>query len=173
MGRKIEYCETSCCQECGCDPGGRRLLKVPEAAGFYQIHRNTVFRWMKLNLVEVVITPGGTRRIYEDSLIRENPPKSSTLDGSPPGDRTPKQMDLEQCHVCGAPVKHSRELITIRTAMEIALVSRSTVQRWISDGKVKSVKLPSGSPRIYLDSLFDDPILPKEAYATEAYCGAF
>ncbi|MFB3903527.1 MAG: hypothetical protein ACE15E_08745 [Acidobacteriota bacterium] len=125
---------------------------------------------MTLNLVESVVTAGGTKRIYEDSLFGQNLPEKPTHDGTPPVDRMTHQTDLEECHICGAAVRHSRVLITIRTAMEIARASRSTVQRWIRDGWVESVRLPSGSPRIYLDSLFNEPALPKEAYAAQAYC---
>jgi len=145
------------------------LLKVSEAARFCEVHRNTIFQWMSSNLIESFFTAGGTRRIPEDSLIRPNLPEGPAYHSIPPADRMRKQTDFEECHICGAAVRHSRVLITIRTAMEIARASRSTVHRWIRYGWVESVRLPSGSPRIYLDSLFNEPAFPGEAYATQAY----
>jgi len=145
------------------------LLKVSEAASFCTVHRNTIFQWMSLDLVESVVLPGGTRRIFEDSLIRPNLPEEPAYHSILPADGIRNQTDLEECYVCGRPVKHSRVLVTIRAAMKLARASRSTVYRWIRDGRVEPVRLPSGSPRIYLDSLFHEPAFAREEYATEAY----
>jgi len=78
------------------------------------------------------------------------------------------QRPMEECYVCGAPARQSRVPITIRTAMETARASRSTVKRWMSEGKVEWFRTPRGSPRIYLDSLFKDPTFQSEDYATDS-----
>jgi len=60
----------------------------------------------------------------------------------------------QRCPVCASPARRSRVLVTIKTAMEKTRASRSTVGRWMGLGYVEWVRLPRGSPRIYLDSLF-------------------
>jgi len=65
-----------------------------------------------------------------------------------------RPMISDRCGVCGAPVKRNRVLVTIETAMEKARASRSTVRRWMQAHLIDWGRLPRGSPRIYLDSLF-------------------
>ena len=43
-------------------------------------------------------------------------------------------------------------------ASMLCRVARATVYRWLRDGKVEWVELPSGRRRIYVDSLFRDPL---------------
>jgi hypothetical protein len=67
-------------------------------------------------------------------------------------------VPMERCYVCGAPVAEGRVLVDQVTAIRLAGVSRSSVQRWMRDGKVECAAGPAGHPRIYLDSLFRDPL---------------
>ena len=60
----------------------------------------------------------------------------------------------DRCPVCGAPARGRRVLVTIKSAMKKTRASRSTVGRWMGLGHIEWVRLPRGSPRIYLDSLF-------------------
>jgi len=47
-----------------------------------------------------------------------------------------------------------RETVTIRQAMAIVGVSRRTIQTWITDRKVETVRTAGGAPRIYRDTLY-------------------
>ncbi len=67
----------------------------------------------------------------------------------PPTPRVP-------CYVCSKPVEQARELVTVRMAMRICRVSRSTIKRWMRRGEIEFVRLASGIPRIYADSLLND-----------------
>jgi hypothetical protein len=58
------------CWNCGRDPRGRKLLTVPEAAAICAVAPGTVYRWMDEFRVQWVLTAGGQRRVYLDSLIR-------------------------------------------------------------------------------------------------------
>lgn len=53
-----------------------------------------------------------------------------------------------------------REIITVQEAVKRVGMSRRTVYNWIAQGKVELVRLPSGAPRIFADTLFK--IHPKE-----------
>jgi len=50
-------------------------------------------------------------------------------------------------------IKHQR--ITIRQVAEYCMVSNSTVQRWLKEGKLKSLKLPSNQKRISVADFMD------------------
>jgi hypothetical protein len=56
------------CWNCGRDPRGRKLLTVPEAAAICAVAPGTVYRWMDEFRVQWVLTAGGQRRVYLDSL---------------------------------------------------------------------------------------------------------
>jgi len=74
-----------------------------------------------------------------------------------PSKRPPRfSAPLEPCYVCTEPAERERELISIRMAMRICQVSRSTIKRWMRRGKIQWTKLASGIPRIYADSLVED-----------------
>ena len=45
----------------------------------------------------------------------------------------------------------SHTLVTVQHIAGYCLVSRSTVQRWIRDGKISAMKLPSGHFRVSLE----------------------
>jgi len=64
------------------------------------------------------------------------------------------QTVAQRCPVCQAPVARIRVLVTIKTAVGKTRTSRSTVRRRMLAGKIEWVRLPRGSPRIYLDSLY-------------------
>lgn len=49
-----------------------------------------------------------------------------------------------------------RKTISVAEACKLAGVSRRTVYNWMSTGKVKTTRTAGGSPRIYLDTLFQD-----------------
>jgi hypothetical protein len=68
-----------------------------------------------------------------------------------------------RCYVCGAPAKEERVLVDVRTAMRMCRVSRATLYRWMRDSLVDWVKLPYGTRRLYLDSLFREPPRPQDA----------
>lgn len=65
-----------------------------------------------------------------------------------------------RCYVCGAPAEQERVLVDIRSAMRICRVSRATLYRWMDEGLVDWVRLPYGTRRIYLDSLFREAPSP-------------
>jgi len=84
MNNETRPPETSCCGDNRSGPSGRKLLTVTEVAILFNVHKNTVYQWMNLNLVDWVYSPGGTRRIYEDSLIHEDLPEEPGPDTTPP-----------------------------------------------------------------------------------------
>ncbi len=53
-----------------------------------------------------------------------------------------------------------RELLTINHAALICHVSRRTIYNWIQHGKVAWCRMPSGTKRIYTDSLIRPPEAP-------------
>ncbi len=46
----------------------------------------------------------------------------------------------------------SREWVTERSIAGYCMVSPSTVRRWIKDGKLPAIQLPSGQHRVAVDS---------------------
>lgn len=50
-----------------------------------------------------------------------------------------------------------RQTVSIMKACEICSVSRRTVYNWIATNKVEFVRIPSGSIRIFVDTLFKKP----------------
>jgi len=60
---------------------------------------------------------------------------------------------LEKCPYCG----EDRILLTVNEATEIASVNRKTIYRWIRTGTLEHCVLPSGSIRIFKDSLIRPP----------------
>jgi hypothetical protein len=71
---------------------------------------------------------------------------------------TNTMIATENCYVCGAMVPQARVLIDIPTAAELTRASRSSVERWVRAGVVECGPGPRGQVRIYLDSLFHDPL---------------
>lgn len=47
-----------------------------------------------------------------------------------------------------------REIVTVTRACEILSVSRRTIYNWMKDNRVEYIYTPSGTRRIYLDTLF-------------------
>ena len=50
-----------------------------------------------------------------------------------------------------------REVISINEACEAVGVSRRTMYNWIKQGKVKYIRIASGSVRIFVDTLWRSP----------------
>lgn len=49
----------------------REALTVNEVCGALKVGRRTVYRWIRDGLVEFYHTPGGSVRVYRDSLKRD------------------------------------------------------------------------------------------------------
>ena len=59
-----------------------------------------------------------------------------------------------------------RKTISIMKACELVGVSRRTIYNWIAAGKVEYVRTAGGSVRIFLDTLWREPVAaPAEAWA--------
>ena len=67
-----------------------------------------------------------------------------------------------RCHVCGGPAEQERVLVDIELAARLCRVSRVTLYRWMKRDLVEWAELTGGRRRLYLDSLFRDPIIPQE-----------
>ena len=50
-----------------------------------------------------------------------------------------------------------RKTISIMKACELVGVSRRTMYKWLSSGKIEYVRTAGGSVRIFVDSLWRDP----------------
>ena len=77
-----------------------------------------------------------------------------------------------RCYVCGGPAEQERVLVDIDLAARLCRVSRPTLYRWMKRELVEWAELPHGRRRLYLDSLFRDPIIPQEimpAYPPRPY----
>jgi len=77
-----------------------------------------------------------------------------------------------RCYVCGGPAEQERVLVDIDLAAKLYRVSRPTLYRWMRRELVEWAELPHGRRRLYLDSLFRDPIIPQEimpAYPPRRY----
>ena len=77
-----------------------------------------------------------------------------------------------RCYVCGGPAEQERVLVDIDLAAKLCRVSRPTLYRWMRRELVEWAELPHGRRRLYLDSLFRDPIIPQEimpAYPPRRY----
>lgn len=57
--------------EGGAQPAAREALTVNEACLLVKVGRRTIYRWIQDDLVEYYHTPGGSVRIYRDSLKRD------------------------------------------------------------------------------------------------------
>ena len=57
-----------------------------------------------------------------------------------------------------------RKAISIMKACELVGVSRRTIYNWISAGKVEYVRTAGGSIRIFVDSLWREPLLNEQPY---------
>jgi len=57
-----------------------------------------------------------------------------------------------------------RKAISIMKACELVGVSRRTIYNWISAGKVEYVRTAGGSVRIFVDSLWRDPMLNEQPF---------
>jgi hypothetical protein len=76
------------------------------------------------------------------------------------------------CYVCGGPAEQARVLVDIDLAAKLCRVSRPTLYRWMRRELVEWAELPHGRRRLYLDSLFRDPIIPQDimpAYPPRRY----
>jgi len=51
-----------------------------------------------------------------------------------------------------------RETISIRQACELVDVSRRTIYNWLANGKLEYVRTAGGSVRIFIDTLWRDPV---------------
>jgi excisionase family DNA binding protein len=51
-----------------------------------------------------------------------------------------------------------RETISIRQACELVSVSRRTIYNWLANGKIEYVRTAGGSVRIFIDTLWRDPV---------------
>jgi len=60
------------CWNCGKDPQGRKLFSITEASDYCKVSIQTIYRWMEDYRVQWILTAGGQRRIYLDSLIKHN-----------------------------------------------------------------------------------------------------
>jgi predicted site-specific integrase-resolvase len=58
------------CWNCRPDLTGSRLLTISEAARSCGVSINAVYQWMERGLIDWVLTPGGMRRIFSDTLTR-------------------------------------------------------------------------------------------------------
>jgi len=58
-----------CCWNCGRDPEGRIMITIEEASCLCSVSVKTIYRWMELFKVDWLVTAGGRRRIYRDSLL--------------------------------------------------------------------------------------------------------
>jgi len=73
-----------------------------------------------------------------------------------------RQRREVRCYVCGGPAEQERVLVDIELAARLCRVSRVTLYRWMKRKLVEWAELPHGRRRLYLDSLFRDPIIPQE-----------
>ncbi len=48
-----------------------------------------------------------------------------------------------------------RQHIEVKDIADYCMVSTSTVRRWLNNGKLKSIKLPSNQYRVSVDDFFD------------------
>ena len=83
----------------------------------------------------------------------------------------PQKQEI-RCYVCGGPAEQARVLLDIDLAAKLCRVSRPTLYRWMRRELVEWAELPHGRRRLYLDSLFRDPIIPQEimpAYPPRRY----
>lgn len=51
--------------------GPRKLLSIRQVCERLGVSRRTLYNWMNDGKLTFVKTPGGSRRIYEDLLVRE------------------------------------------------------------------------------------------------------
>ena len=51
-----------------------------------------------------------------------------------------------------------RETISIGQACELVSVSRRTIYNWLANGKLEYVRTAGGSVRIFIDTLWRDPV---------------
>ena len=58
----------------------------------------------------------------------------------------------------GKPIQPHRATVSIMKACELIGVSRRTIYNWIAAGKVEYVRTAGGNIRVYVDTLFRDPI---------------
>lgn len=103
------------------------LITVERAAALFQVHISTVKRWIRDGTVPHVIRSGDSPRI-------------------------PLQVVLDSLGEYSAP---DTELVTVGRAATLLQVNITTIDRWIRDGTVLYVTLPSGSRRIPLQAVLD------------------
>lgn len=52
-------------------PDGRRLVNIAQACALTGVTRRTIYNWMRAGSIEYVLTAGGHRRVYAESLFRK------------------------------------------------------------------------------------------------------
>lgn len=71
-------------------------------------------------------------------------------------------------HTQRTPVERDRELLTLSEAQARAKVCKRSLYMWMAAGKVEWLETPSGSRRIYADSLFRVPRVQERGDAVVA-----
>jgi excisionase family DNA binding protein len=108
-------------------PSDTELITVERAAALFQVHVATVDRWIRKGAIPAVALSGGSLGIPMD-VVRDSLGEYSASD---------------------------TELVTVGRAATLLQVNITTVDRWIRDGTIPYVTLPSGSRRIPQQAILD------------------
>jgi len=66
-----------------------------------------------------------------------------------------------------------RQAVTILKAAQMVGVSRRTIYNWLASGKLDYVRTAGGSVRIFVDSLWRDPVEPTRRPPAEAHFAGY
>ena len=64
-----------------------------------------------------------------------------------------------------------RQAVSIIRAAQLVGVSRRTIYNWLASGKLEYVRTAGGSVRIFVDSLWRDPMAADQRSASETIMG--
>ena len=64
-----------------------------------------------------------------------------------------------------------RQAVSIIKAAQLVGVSRRTIYNWLASGKLDYVRTAGGSVRIFVDSLWRDPLAAEQRSAPQAIVG--
>lgn len=116
----------------------RPTVSVEKACVLVGVSKRTLYNWMADAKVDWFDGPNGMRRVYEDSLWRQDDWEPYPKESIKPDD--PAKL----------------ETVSIITAMIVVSVHRRTIYNWIRDNKVIYVRTAGGSIRIVASSLWKD-----------------
>lgn len=66
-----------------------------------------------------------------------------------------------------------RQAVTILKAAQMVGVSRRTIYNWLASGKLDYVRTAGGSVRIFVDSLWRDPVETVRSHNAEAHFAGY